>query len=107
MAYTSTGVELVPPSVPPPAAGVLHVVSIKGGADVVNVTLSCSAGGTRCPAAVKVTIVEHLRHGRITALSATKTVKRAVVLASGSANVVAGTTRKITLKLNHAGRCCR
>lgn len=106
VAYTATGVELVPTvtSVPPPAAGVLHVVSIKGGADVVNVTLSCSAGGTSCPAAVKVTIVEHLHHGRITALTAAKTVKRTVVLASGSANVAAGTTRKITLKLNHAGK---
>ncbi len=100
--YTPTGVELVPASVKTPV-GVLHVVSVKGAAGVVNVTLSCSAGGTGCAAAVKVSVVEHLRHGRIVALSAASS-KRTVTIASGSVTVAAGATRKITLKLNGTGR---
>jgi hypothetical protein len=99
--YTATGVELVPAK---PAAGVLHVLSVKGGADVVNVTLSCSAGGTSCAAALKVTLVEHLRHGKVVALSAAKTAKRTVTIAAGSTTLAAGTTRKLTLKLNQTGK---
>jgi hypothetical protein len=103
LGYTASGVELVPAVAPGPSVGVLHVVSVKGGKGLVTVTLSC-VGGSGCPAAVKVKLVERLHHGRIVALSAAKKPStRTVTIASGSATLAAGTTRKLTLKLNHAG----
>jgi hypothetical protein len=110
LGYTAGGVELVPASTtgPPVApvikpAGVLHVVSVKGGAGSVTVKLSCS-GATGCPAAIKVALIEHLRRGRIVALSAAKkSTTRTLTIASRSSALAAGATRTLTLKLNRAG----
>lgn len=106
LGYTASGVELVPILItpPPPAskAPVLHVIMVKGGAGTVTVKLSCT-GASSCPASVGVTVQEHLRHGRVVALSAAQK-KRTVTIARGAATLAAGATRTITLKLNGAGR---
>jgi hypothetical protein len=92
------------------SAGSPRVVShpsVSGGTDAITVTLSCPAGGASCAAVTVVaSVTEHLTGGTPTAVTAAKrkhTTKQ-VVVASGHATLAAGSSKKLTLKLNGAGR---
>ena len=87
-----------------------HVASISGGHGNLTVTLSCPAGGAACgTATVQATVTEHLKGGKVIAVSARKGKKKAaaktktVVIASGGASLGAGASKTLTLKLNAAG----
>lgn len=85
-----------------------HVSSISGSHGRITIRISCPSGGSACSAeTLRATVTEHLKNGRITAVSAgakkgarTKTV----VIASASSVLAAGTTRTLTLTLNASGR---
>jgi hypothetical protein len=90
-----------------PAAPVVHLVSVAGGKGKLTVTLSCPAGGAACAtAAVTVTITEHLKGTRLTAISAGKPKKRTkkVTIAAASVTLAAGATKKLTLSLSSSAR---
>ncbi|HEY3758749.1 MAG TPA: hypothetical protein VGL37_03250 [Solirubrobacteraceae bacterium] len=73
----------------------------------VSVELTCPTGGGACgKATVKVTITEHLKHGRIVAISAgkhPKSTEKVLVIATGSISLAAGKTATLSLPLNAAG----
>lgn len=90
---------------------VLFVKSISGAHEKITVRFSCPVGGASCGnEALKATVTEHLKHGRITAVSAgtsnnkTPAKTRTVVIASASVSLVAGATKTLTLELNATGR---
>ena len=73
-------------------------------------TLSCAAGGATCQAAsVQVTVTEHLKGGKVIAVTARKSKKKVVVkkkqvvIASGSAALATGTSKTLELALNGTG----
>ena len=94
----------------PPIAPFVHLVSAVGGHGSLSVTLSCASGGPPCQAAsVTATVTEHLKGGKITAVSSRKKKKarsqtKRVVIATAGATLAAGTTKTLTLKLNASGR---
>ncbi len=97
-------------SAPKPKPPVVHIGSISHKQGKLAVTLSCAAGGATCQAAsVQVTVIEHLKGGKVIAVTARKgkkkrTVKKKqVVIATGSAALAAGTSKTIELALNGAG----
>jgi hypothetical protein len=103
---SGTGVKGPAPT-PPPSA---HVASISGGHGNLTVKLSCPAGGASCSTAtVQATVTEHLKGGKVIAVSARKGKKKAaaktktVVIASGGASLAGGSSKTLTLKLNGAG----
>ncbi len=100
------GVNPNPPSppAPKPGPGTIRVASVSGGRSTVTLKLSCPVGTTGCAAAaVRVTVTEHLKGGRLTALSARSKTK-VVTIASGTVgSLAAGGSRTITLKLNRTG----
>jgi hypothetical protein len=96
---------------PKPKAAVVHVGSIAHKQGKLAVTLSCPAGGATCQAAsVRVTVTEHLKGGKVIAVTAhkgkkkTAVKKRQVVIASGSAALAAGTSKTLVLALNGSGK---
>jgi hypothetical protein len=102
-----TAIKGPPPPTPPPSA---HVLSISGGHGSLTVALSCPAGGLACmTATVQATVTEHLKGGKLTAITARKGKKKAaaktktVVIATGSASLAPGATETLTLTLNGAG----
>ncbi|HXQ00418.1 MAG TPA: hypothetical protein VN845_10200 [Solirubrobacteraceae bacterium] len=102
----STVAKGIPPIVP-----LVDLVSAAGGRGNLSVTLSCPPGGMACQAAsVTATVTEHLKGGKITAVSSRKSKKKAraqtkqVVIAAASATLAAGTTKALTLALDAAGR---
>jgi hypothetical protein len=102
-----TGVKGPPPT-PPPSA---HVVSISGGHGSLTAALSCPAGGLACmTATVRATVTEHLKGGKLTAITARKGKKKAaaktktVVIATGSVSLAPGASKTLELSLNAAGR---
>jgi hypothetical protein len=103
--YTATGVTIGPPAAAATAAGTAKLLALKGAAKSVLATLACPAGGGSCKATIKVTVVEHLRHGKVFALSARAPGKRTVTIASATITIPAGSSRKaVTLMLNRAGK---
>jgi hypothetical protein len=93
-------------------APVVHIVHVAGVAGRLTVTLSCSAGAAACQAAsIQATVTEHLKGGRVTAVTARKGKKkkkaaaktRQVVIATGSATLAAGTSKTLELTLNGPG----
>ncbi len=97
-----------PAPTPPPSA---HVVSISGGHGNLTVALSCPAGGAACiTATVQATVTEHLKGGKLTAITARKRKKKAaaktktVVIAIGDVSLAAGASKTLELSLNAAGR---
>ena len=97
-------------SAPKPKPPVVHIGSISHKQGKLAVTLSCAVGGATCQAAsVQVTVIEHLKGGKVIAVTARKgkkkgTVKKKqVVIATGSAALAAGTSKTIELALNGAG----
>jgi hypothetical protein len=97
-------------SAPKPKPPVVHIGSISSKQGKLAVTLSCPAGGATCQAAsVQVTVAEHLKGGRVIAVTARKGKKKAavekkqVVIASGSASLAAGTSKTLELALNRTG----
>jgi hypothetical protein len=99
---TSTG--------PTPTPSV-HVVSVSGVRGKLMATLSCPAGGVACaPVSLQATVTEHLKGSKITAITARGKKKKAhattkqVVVASGGATLLAGTTKVLTLTLNSTGQ---
>ncbi len=100
------GSGLAPKSKPP----VVHVGSISHKQGKPTVTLSCPAGGGACQVvSVQATVIEHLKGGKITAVSARKGKKKAaakkkrVVIATGSATLAAGASKTLELTLNGTG----
>ncbi len=99
-----------PHSVPAPKPQVVHVGSISHKQGQPTVALSCPAGGTACQVvSVQATVIEHLKSGKITAVSARKGEKKAtakkkrVVIATGSATLAAGASKTLELTLNATG----
>lgn len=97
-------------SAPKPKPPVVHIGSITRKQGKLVVTLSCPAGGATCQAAsVQVTVAEHLKGGRVIAVTARKgkkkvaVKKKQVVIASGSASLAAGTSKTLKLTLNGTG----
>jgi hypothetical protein len=94
----------------PPIPPLVHLVSAVGGHGSLRVTLSCPPGGLACQAAtVTAAVTEHLKGGKITAVSSRKKKKarsqtRQVTIAAAGATLAAGTTKMLTLKLNASGR---
>ncbi|HEV3323101.1 MAG TPA: hypothetical protein VG147_13050 [Solirubrobacteraceae bacterium] len=98
-------------SAPKPKPPVVQLGSISRKQGKLVVTLSCPAGGAACEAAsVQVTVTEHLKGGRVVAVTARKggrkvaVKKKQVVIAAGSASLAAGTSKTLALALNGPGR---
>ena len=94
---------------PPPLAHLQKPV--KGGHGEFTVTLSCPPAGAACATAtLTATVTEHLKGGKITAITArkrklkTSARTRQVLIASAGVSLAAGTTRTLTVALNAAGR---
>ncbi|HEY3759179.1 MAG TPA: hypothetical protein VGL37_05420 [Solirubrobacteraceae bacterium] len=94
-----------------PPVSLVHLVSAAGGRGRLSVILSCPPGSAACQmATVAAAVTEHLKGGRITAISARKRKKKApahtkqVVIAAAGATLAAGTTKTLTLALNATGR---
>jgi hypothetical protein len=102
-----------PTPTPTPVATVTtptaHVAAVSGGHADISAALSCPAGGTACPqVSIQATVTEHLKGGKIKAISAgakkkAKTTTKHVVVATSGASVAAGATKKVTIKLNATG----
>lgn len=92
-------------AVKPPDATVTAIKSKSGG---IYVSLHCPATNGSCvTAAVEVTIVEQLRHGRVTALAAAtaaKTTRRTVVIGKLDLTMSAGQTETVEISLTATGR---
>jgi hypothetical protein len=88
------------------AVSVSGPITVKSGA--VLVPLRCSATTGDCPAVtIQLTVVEDVRSGRVTAITAAqggKTTKRTVVVAKLSVTLGAGQSKTIKLTLNSAGK---
>ena len=91
-------------------APLTSVSSISGGRGKLTVTATCPAGGPACTAfTVTATITEHLKRGKVTAITAgrrghaSRTQTRRVVIASASASLAAAATKRLTITLNRAG----
>lgn len=103
---TATGSGSKPP---PPLA---HLQKpLKSGRGELIATLSCPPAGAACAAAtLKATITEHLKGGKITAITArkrkpkTSARTRQVLIASADVSLAAGTTKMLTVALNATGR---
>jgi hypothetical protein len=97
-----------PISTPAPATPIAHLASVSASHGKIIAKLACPAGGAACATAtLKGSVVEHLEHGRITAITAAnkKAAKtKTVVVASGTATFTAGATETLTLTLNATGR---
>jgi hypothetical protein len=94
-----------------PKPPVVRIGSISRKQGKPTVTLSCPAGGATCQAvSVQVTVTEHLKGGRVIAVTARKgkkkvaVKKKQVVIATGSAALAAGTSKTLELALNGPGR---
>jgi hypothetical protein len=103
----SSGTGKTPGSKPPP---VVHTGSISRKQGKPTVTLSCPTGGAACQAvSIRATVTEHLKGGRVTAVTARKGKKKAaakkqqVVIATGSASLAAGASKTLELTLNGTG----
>jgi hypothetical protein len=76
------------------------VIAISGGVGAVRLKLSCPTGGAACAkVAVRATVTEKLK-----AHKGHKAKIKVVTVATGTASLVAGATRSLTLKLNRAGK---
>jgi hypothetical protein len=88
------------------AVSVSGPITVKSGA--IFVPLHCSATTGNCPAVtVQLTVVENVRGGHVTAITAAqtgKTTKRTVVVAKLSVTLSAGQSSTIKLTLNSAGK---
>ena len=100
-----------PPPPPPASAPTAHVGSVSGRRAKITVALSCAAGGAACAAvSLKATVTEHLRGGKIKAITAdngkkkARTTTKQVVVATAGATLAAGATKRYTLTLNATGR---
>lgn len=115
-AYNSTVIEAIfgggitgptspaPPS-PSPVASIAHVLSLVGGAGAITVKLSCPAGGAACSAdSVVARVTEHLKHGKLSGVSAVSKRTKVVVIASGSVSLKAGAVKQLKLTLNKTGQ---
>jgi hypothetical protein len=103
---TSTGAAPAPAPTTP-ASRKPSVGKITGAADGLSVHLSCPAGGGNClKATVTATITEHIKGGKLTAVSARakakKTTKK-VTIAKSSLTLAAGKSATLKLKLNATG----
>jgi hypothetical protein len=90
-----------PLPVPPPTA---HVISVAGTAGSIAIKLACPALDVNCAReTIVATVTEHLRHGKLTGVSATRGTK-VVVIAAGSASLTSGSTAGLKLVLNRLGQ---
>jgi hypothetical protein len=97
------------PSTGAKAPGVVHLTSVSAKHGKITVKLSCPAGGAACGAdTLTAAVVEHFKHGKITAVSSSNGKKKpktkTVVIATANASLAAGSSETVTLKLNAAGR---
>jgi hypothetical protein len=92
----------------PLSSPLAHLASISSSHGKIVAKLACPAGGAACATdTLKAFVVEHLKHGRITAVTAAakKVAKtKTLVIAGASATVPAGATKTLTLALNATGR---
>ena len=96
-------------STPPPTnstSAAARVGKVSGGAGRLTINLSCPAGGESCATAtITATVVEHLKRGRLTAVTARARARtKTVVIARVRVTLRAGTSRTVTVTLNGAGR---
>jgi hypothetical protein len=112
--YGSPSIGPTPTPAPTPiatpisaSAATALVSSIASVAGKVLVNLSCPARGAACASAtVKVSVVEHLNGGRITAVSAKAKAKKktkVVVIATKSISLAAGQNASLSVTLNATG----
>jgi hypothetical protein len=96
------------PSKGTPAPPLAHLVSVSSSHGKIIAKFACPAGGAACATdTLKASVVEHLKHGRITAITAAKkkaAKTKTVVVAGGNATFTAGATKTLTLTLNASGR---
>jgi hypothetical protein len=91
-------------------APLVHLVSAAAGHSGLSVTLSCPSGGAACQAAtVTAAVNEHLKGGKIIAISSRKKKKarsrtKQVAIATAGTTLAAGTTKTLSLTLNASGR---
>jgi hypothetical protein len=91
---------------PAPArlASVARSGSLKLGRERVFLTLSCSAAGRGpCQVQLALTTVEHLRSGKVTALTAARKRSKTVTIGSLKATLATGTKRRFAIPLNRTG----
>ena len=83
-----------------------HVSSISGGHGKLTIVISRPAGGPACTTATfSVTVVEHLKKGRVTAVTAKqKTATRTIVIGGGKISLAAGAHQTLSFAINAAGR---
>jgi hypothetical protein len=111
-AYVGVIYQAAPAAPAAPATSAAHpnadVGSILGGHGKLTLALSCPAGGAACATlSVTATVTEHLKGGKITAITARKkkahTQTKHVVIATANASLPAGATKTLTLTLNATG----
>ncbi len=87
---------------------ILRVDKITAGQGLIYVELSCTAGGGNCvKAKLSAVVIEEIRAGKLIAVVAKKkgkTLKKTVVIASGTVSLSAGATRTFPLTLDRTGR---
>lgn len=98
--YRGTGGGTAP--APAPTA---HVVSIAGGHGKLTLVITCPSGGASCTTAtLTVSVVEHLKGSRLTAVSAgAKATTRTVAVAGGRIALAAGAHKTLSFSLNAKG----
>ena len=102
---TPTPTPTAPTPTPTTSTPVDRVGTIAGGSAKLTATLSCPAGANACAAAsLKATVVEHVKVAKtVKGKKKLRTTTKKVVVASGSATLVAGTSKTLTLKLDSIG----
>ncbi len=85
---------------------VAHVSSISGGHGRLTILISCPAGGSACTTVtLTVTVVEHLKRGRVTAVTAKQRPKtKTIVIGGGKITLAAGAHRTLSFSINASGR---
>ena len=100
--------EPQPPQLPtPPSASTASVGRVRVQGASVVLQLACSAGGGCGKVTATLSVLEHLRAGRVVAISAKKHRRQAtrrVVVGRASVQLAAGQRRQLRVGLNRAGR---
>ncbi|HET8978904.1 MAG TPA: hypothetical protein VFN87_12145 [Solirubrobacteraceae bacterium] len=86
--------------------GTPSIATVLGSKTKVTVKLKCKgATGTRCPTSLALSVIESVRSGKITAVSAAaRAIRRTVVIGSRNVTVRAGRSAKVMVSINASGR---
>ncbi len=101
-ATTVTSSATPPPGPGSAASAAVGHVTVSG--TTARVPVSCS-GGSSCTIALTLSVVETLRHGKVTAIAASaKTVRKTVVVGAKTVTIAAGKSETVKLSLNRTGK---